>query len=428
MDSTRIADGIPGLNVDWFNYGGLTRDVSLVDLPQSFIDDYDMHLTRGTAAELSGYVHLVDAPAGTAVSVSVPEAGVSLTAKTDANGRASFTATASNLELWSPSTPKLYQVALKTASDAITDQIGFRDIQVQGTDILLNGKPVFLRGANSHAEAPYRLGRVNTDKDVANIFGFLKDLNANFVRLCHYPQDERMERMADKDGFMVWSEIPIWQRINYASPEVYAKAVTMLDEMIRRDRNKASVILWSVANETPDNPVRTDFLTRLVAEARRMDATRPITAAFLQPQTPGNLVKFTDPLGAALDVIGMNEYIGWYTKTAEAADNITWELPQKPILMSEFGAEAKFGDHGDIHQRWAEEQQVNVLQHNVAMFEKIPQVRGYVPWVLMDFRSPGRNLPKLQDGFNRKGLLSEQGEKKLGFLYFQGLYKAKAAQ
>ncbi len=76
-----------------------------------------------------------------------------------------------------------------------------------------------------HAEAPYRTGRVNNDEDVKNIFGFLKDLNANFVRLCHYPHDERMERMADREGVMIWSEIPIWQRISYDKPEVYAKAI-----------------------------------------------------------------------------------------------------------------------------------------------------------------------------------------------------------
>ena len=88
-------------------------------------------------------------------------------------------------------------------------------------------------------------GRVNTDEDVATIFSYLKEMNANFVRLCHYPHDERMTRAADRDGVMVWSEIPNWQHISFDKPEVYAKDVVMLKEMIRRDRNKASVILWS---------------------------------------------------------------------------------------------------------------------------------------------------------------------------------------
>jgi beta-glucuronidase len=130
-----------------------------------------------------------------------------------------------------------------------------------------------------------------------------------------------------------------------------------------------------------------------------------------------------DPLANALDVVGVNEYIGWYQKRPEDADSITWTLPQKPILISEFGAEAKKGVHGGIDQRWAEEQQVNVFQHQFVMLNKIPQLRGLVPWVLMDFRSPTRNIPVLQDGFNRKGLLSEKGEKKQAFDLFQKVYK-----
>ena len=195
----------------------------------------------------------------------------------------------SKLELWSPETPKLYKVELASGSgeqqDKLTDDIGFRDIRVDGTRILLNGKAIFLQGVNVHAEAPYRTGRVCTDDDVKNIFGFLKDLNANFVRLAHYPHDERMEREADRDGIMIWSEIPVWQHISFDKPEVYAKAVAMLNEMIRRDRNKASVILWSVSNETPNNPTRTEFLTNLANEARRLDPTRPITSALHRPSS-----------------------------------------------------------------------------------------------------------------------------------------------
>jgi beta-glucuronidase len=349
---------------------------------------------------------------------------VDTTAQTDVDGKAPFEVKARGLELWSPQTPKLYKVELSAGQDRLTDDIGFRDIRVDGTRILLNGKAVFLQGANMHAEAPYRGGRAATDEDVKNIFAFLKDLNANFVRLAHYPHDERMERMADKQGVMIWSEIPLWQRIDFASPAVYEKATRMLNEMIRRDRNKASVILWSVSNETPNNPTRTEFLTNLANEARKLDATRPITSAMNSARLQdGNKMVLDDPLTKALDVIGVNEYIGWYQGKADDADTMQWVLPEKPILISEFGAEAKFGVHGSPTQRWAEEQQVNVYEHQFLMLNKIPQLRGLVPWVLMDFRSPGRNIPKLQDGYNRKGLLSEKGEKKQAFELFQKTYK-----
>jgi beta-glucuronidase len=432
VDSTRDVDGIPSVGIDWFNYGGLTRDVSLVTLPRQFIDDYDVHLKHGSAFSsanantLAGYVHVEGATAGTNVTLRIPEAGVNTTLKTDAEGRASFDVKASKLDLWSPETPKLYKVELASGEDKLTDDIGFRDIRVDGTKILLNGKPIFLRGVNEHAEAPYRTGRVDNQRDVDDIFAFLKDLNANFVRLCHYPHDERMERTADRDGIMVWSEIPLWQHISFDKPEVYAKATFMLNEMIRRDRNKASVILWSVSNETPNNPTRTQFLTNLANEARRLDPTRPITSALLGPKANGYEMVQDDPFVAALDVVGQNEYVGWYVMRPEDADKIHWTLPQKPILISEFGAEAKQGIHGSKDERWAEEQQVNVYEHQFVMISQIPQVRGLVPWVLMDFRSPTRNIPKLQDGFNRKGLISEDGKKKQAFYLFQKVYKERS--
>ena len=429
VDSTRDVDGIPSVGIDWFNYGGLTRDVSLVTLPMQFIDDYDVHLDHGPtfsaadASTLTGYIHVVGAAAGTPVTLRIPEAGIDASLKTDAEGRAPFDVKATKLELWSPQTPKLYKVELSSGQDRLTDDIGFRDIRVDGTRILLNGTPVFLQGVNVHAEAPYRTGRVCTDQDVQNIFGFLKDMNANFARLAHYPHDERMERTADRDGIMIWAEIPVWQHISYGKPEVYAKAAYMLNEMIRRDRNKASVILWSVSNETPDNPTRTQFLTNLANQARKLDSTRLITSALIGPHPTGNEMVQDDPLIKALDVVGQNEYIGWYLMHPEDADNVKWLLPQKPILISEFGAEAKQGNHGGKDQRWTEEQQVNFYQHQFVMINKIPQVRGLIPWVLMDFRSPTRNIPGLQDGYNRKGLISEDGKKKQAFYLFQKVYK-----
>ena len=435
VDATRLVDGIPSVGYDWFNYGGLTRDVSLITVPTSFIDDYDIHLAHGPVwqpgnMELSGYVHVLDAGAGTPVTIDIPEAGVHAKLTTEANGRAAFTVRASKLTLWSPETPRLYKVALASGTgeqqDRLTDDIGFRDIRVDGTRILLNGKAVFLKGVNVHAEAPLRGGRVDNDQDVATLFTYLKELNVNFARLCHYPHDERMTRAADRDGIMIWSEIPNWQRISFDKPAVYAKDVTMLNEMIRRDRNKASVILWSVSNETPNNPTRTKFLTDLVNEARKLDATRPITSALNSAHIVGETATLNDSLTDSLDVVGVNEYIGWYTGAPKIADTMQWMLPEKPIIMSEFGAEAKSGNHGPDSQRWTEEEQADVYKHQFVMLAKIPQLRGMTPWVLMDFRSTTRNIPKLQDGYNRKGLISEDGKKKQAFFLLQQVYKGNS--
>ncbi len=172
------------------------------------------------------------------------------------------------------------------------------------------------------------------------------------------------------------------------------------------------MVLWSIANETPLTPERTDFLKTLAAGVRSLDSTRLVTAALLV-RSEGHEKYVDDPLGEALDVIGMNEYIGWYEQTPGDADVTHWHIGyDKPLIVSEFGGDAKAGLHGAPTERWTEEYQAGIFEHQLPMLAKIPQFRGLSPWILMDFRSPMRQLPGLQDGFNRKGLISNAGEKR----------------
>jgi beta-glucuronidase len=423
VDNTRIEDGVPTLNTDWWNYGGLTRDVSLVTVPDTFIDDFDLHLSRKDHNTIEGYVHVQGAATGSTVHLSVPELSVSLDATTDSSGRAAISVLPQGLRMWAPETPKLYKVNLASGADTLTDDIGFRTIEVDGTKILLNGKPIFLHGICIHAEAPYRTGRAYSEADVTTLLGWTKELGANFVRLAHYPHDERMTRAADRLGILVWSEIPTYWALHFDDPAVLAKAEQQLHEEQRRDRDQASIILWSVANETPNTPVRTNFLTTLANSAREYDPTRLVTAALLV-RGEGHAKIVDDPLGQALDVIGTNEYIGWYEKTPEDAANTTWSIAyDKPLIMSEFGGGAKAGLHGGDHDRWTEEYQANIFRNQLIMLNKIPQLRGMTPWLLMDFRSPSRVLPGIQDDFNRKGLIAPDGTKKKAFYILQKAYK-----
>ncbi len=434
VNNQRTRDGVPTLNTDWWNYGGLTRDVSLIETPEVFVDDYSLQLQRGQDSKIVGWVHVVSVGAGTQVSIKVPELKLAQTASTDAQGRATFSLDAPNLQRWSPQSPKLYGVQIGAGSDQLKDSIGFRTIEVQGDNILLNGKPIFLRGVSIHAEAPYRSGRAYSQQDAETLLGWAKDLGANFVRLAHYPHDERMTRLADRMGILVWSEVPVYWMIEWENPATLANATNQLHEMIRRDRNKASVILWSVANETPNTPARLAFLKSLVATAHADDPSRLVTAALLVTTTPeskdGNRTKvIDDPLGEYLDVLGCNEYIGWYEGPPELAAHTRWASKyNKPLIMSEFGGDAKFGLHGASDQRWTEEYQENIYHQQIAMLKQIPFLRGMTPWILMDFRSPRRTLPEIQDFYNRKGLVSDQGEKKKAFFMLQEYYKGLAAQ
>ncbi len=425
VDNTRREDNVPTLETDWWNYGGLTREVSLIEVPYTFIDQYDVHLERGEGSTIAGWVHLKNAAEGAKVDIDIPELGAHTSATADAEGRAVIRFDVKGLERWAPETPKLYKVTLRAGTDAVNELIGFRTVETRGNEILLNGKPIFLRGVSVHAEAPYRTGRAYSDKDAETLLGWAKELGCNFVRLAHYPHDETMLRAADRMGVLVWSENPVYWALEFDNPKVLAKAEQQLDEEIDTSRNHAAIILWSMANETPNTAARTQFIETLASRARALDRTRLITAALLV-RAKGDTKIVDDPLGKALDVIGINEYIGWYEGHPESADVTEWDIEyDKPLIVSEFGAGAKAGLHGGADERWTEEYQANVFRHQLPMLNKIPQLRGMSPWVLMDFRSPNRPLTGIQDEFNRKGLISEQGQKKAAFYVLQKAYRDK---
>ena len=425
VDNTRFEDGVPTLQTDWWNYGGLTRSVSLIEVPEAFIDQYDLHLSRAEDSVIEGWVHLEGGQPGAKVEVEIPELSAKTTAQVGEGGRAAIHISVKGLVRWSPETPKLYKVAVSAGQDSIDELMGFRTVETRGTEILLNGKPIFLRGISIHAEAPFRGGRANTDKDAETLLGWAQELGCNFVRLAHYPHDETMLRAADRMGLLVWSENPVYWALQFDNPKVLAKAEQQLDEEIGTSRNHAAIILWSMANETPNTEARTRFIETEAAHARELDPTRLITAALLV-RGEGHTKIIDDPLGKALDVIGFNEYIGWYEGHPESADTTEWHVEyQKPLIVSEFGGGAKAGLHGGENERWTEEYQASIYRHQFGMLNRIPQLRGMSPWVLMDFRSPNRPLVGIQDEFNRKGLISDQGQKKQAFFILQKAYKEK---
>ena len=431
VDNRRRRDGVPTINTDWWNYGGLTRGVSLIEVPETYIHDYFVQLKKGSRNVVAGWVRLNGPRAAQRVTISVPEAAASTTVETDANGYAAINFPA-NLTLWAPDNPKLYDVAITAETDTVHEPIGFRTIETRGGQILLNGKPVFLRGVSVHEEAPFRAGRAFSAEDARTLLGWAREMGCNFVRLAHYPHNENMLREADRMGLMLWSESPIYWTIDWENQETFANASRQVAESVARDKNRASVILWSVANETPVSEPRTAFLTKLVEQVRAQDPTRLLTAA-MEHHSAGatpekNPVVVNDPLGAALDVLGCNEYLGWYDGLPDKADRTEWTIVyDKPLIMSEFGADALYGLHGDAMTRFTEEYQENVFQHQVKMLGRVPNLQGTTPWVLMDFRSPRRSLPGIQDYFNRKGLVSVRGEKKKAFFVMQEFYRSRVA-
>jgi beta-glucuronidase len=423
VDNKRRLDAVPTLMTDWWNYGGLTREVKLVETPATFLHDYLIQLQKGSRQRVSGWVKLAGEKLKQRVTVRIPEAGITKTFNTDERGFAEVDFNA-DLKLWSPESPKLYDLIVEAETDQVRDQIGFRSIETRGTDILLNGRPIFLHGVCIHEEAPLRGGRAYSHEDARTLLGWAKELGANFVRLAHYPHNEFMIREADRLGILVWSEIPVYWTIQWENAATLENARNQLGEMIARDKNRAAVVIWSVANETPLSDARLAFLKNLIAHARSLDSSRLMSAAMERHYINETTQMIDDPLGEYLDVLGCNEYVGWYDGLPEKADRLEWRSKyQKPLVMSEFGGDALYGQHGDASTRWTEEYQESIYQHQIAMLKKIPFLRGTSPWILTDFRSPRRPLPNIQDYWNRKGLISNRGEKKKAFYVLQQWYK-----
>ena len=416
------------METDWWNFGGLTRDVMLVETPMAHIDDYEIKLEEGSLSKITGKVKLNLPVADVRIDVKIGDLKLNQKLTTDARGEASFTFDKKAPILWTPETPRLYDVELKCNGEKIEDQIGFRHIEVRGQQLLLNGKPIFLRGVSVHEEAPYRTGRCIAEKDDSTLISWSKFLGANFLRLAHYPHNEKMVRMAERNGIMLWSEIPVYWTLDWTNPNTFACASRQLKEMIDRDHNRCGVIVWSIGNELPKGEARDNFLRRLAQQVKQADQERLLSMAMTIDGAGENTSTITDPLLSVVDIIGVNEYIGWYGGTAADCNSRRWSIPsQKPIIVTEFGAGAVAGRFGDVTEKWTEEYQAEVFRRQLAMWSRQPAFVGVSPWVLMDFHSPRRMNHDTQNFFNRKGIISERGQTKQAFYVLQDFFKQKGA-
>ena len=424
VDNKRHAEDVPTQIFDWWNYGGITRDVMLVKVLPVYLEDYNLQLTSLEGRQLAFSVKLNKAEADHTVTLNIPELKLKKTIKTTADGTASINMKAKP-QLWCPENPKRYQVEITLDNSMIADSIGFRMIETRGKQILLNGKPIFLKGISIHEEKPNGGGRANSTEDAHTLLSWAKELGCNFVRLAHYPHNEYMVREAERMGIMVWSEIPCYWTIDWKNAKTFENAKQQLTDMIHRDHNRANVIIWSIANETPHSAERDAFLSRLAKHARSLDNTRLISMAMEVTGAANYVNRLNDNMNEYVDVVSFNQYIGWY-RDVNDAPKMTWEIPyNKPVIISEFGGGAKYGYHGAKNQRWTEEFQENLYRENTAMLDKIDGLAGTTPWILKDFRSPRRVLPDIQDYYNRKGLFSDKGEKKLAFYVLKQWYEGK---
>jgi len=428
VNNQRLKDGIPGLGFDWFNYGGITRDVNLVETDNSFISDYFIQLKKHSFNEVQGWVKLNGAHSRQNVEIKIPELKIVYKSKSDDTGLAEVKFS-SGFDLWSPENPRLYKIIIQCETDTIVDNIGFRSIEAKGSKILLNGKPVFLKGINIHEENPFRVARAFSESDASILLTWAKELGCNMVRLAHYPHNEYMIRLAEKMGIMVWDEIPVYQQVEFSTPGVSNKMDLMMREMINRDKNRCGVIVWSLSNETSPSPSRDRALVNLSDKCRLLDSTRLITSVINDQHYNNNAINVWDTLYRHFDIISLNEYLGWYVPWQGRPEDVKWNFvcKDKPIVISEFGGEALYGNNKgpkDEAASWSEEYQEQIFKDQVEMLKAIPDLCGTFPWLLVDYRSPGRMHPVYQNGWNRKGLLSDHGDKKKAWYILKAYYES----
>ncbi|MEZ0453848.1 glycoside hydrolase family 2 protein [Sphingobacterium thalpophilum] len=430
VNNTRRVDAIPAMAFDWWNYGGITRDVFLIRTPSVFIDDYFIQLDKTGADKINASVKLSEKKANIPVTIEIPELQLKQTLMTDAHGEIKTAFVSQKIKRWSPSAPTLYQVKISSPDDQIEEEIGFRNVWVKGEDVYLNGQSIFLKSISFHEEIPQRRGRAFSQADAAMLLSEAKALGCNMIRLAHYPQNEHIVRMAEKMGFLLWEEIPVWQGIDFDNEATEEKATKMMREMVARDKNRCALTFWGVANETQPSESRNTFIRQLIATCRSMDTTRLITAAFdlVRFDKERQMFVMDDPFIKELDVVAVNKYMGWYHPWPVAPDKAKWEVAKgQPLIISEFGGEALSGKTGDadVVSSWSEDYQATLYKNNLEMFKHIPNLRGTSPWVLFDFRSPFRFHPTNQEGWNRKGLISDQGYRKKAWFLMKAYYDSK---
>ena len=422
VDSTRRPEQVPTENTDWFNYGGIFRDIELINVPGTYIKSFKVSLVPdGRFDKISVYVGVSYGSAAydlPPVRLTIPELRVDeVIPVTDGSGEKIINASP---RLWGPEDPYIYDVNVSFGEDSVSDRVGFREIRVSGRDIMLNGKSIFLKGISAHEESVAH-GRALTDGERCENLRLAKELGCNFMRVAHYPHHENMARLADELGIMLWEEIPVYWAIRFERDETYEDALNQLSELIERDHNRASVIIWSVGNENADTDSRLSFMKRLADYAHAADPSRLVSAACLVDAEENRIA---DRLADSLDIIGINEYCGWYTPDFEMLPSLMKNSdPDKPVIITEFGADAMRGNTGDPAQKGTEEYQAHIYELQLETLLKIDYIKGISPWILYDFRCP-RRTSAIQKYYNRKGLLDEtKTYRKPAFYVLQKYYK-----
>ncbi|XP_044728387.1 beta-glucuronidase-like isoform X2 [Chrysoperla carnea] len=422
---------------DFFNYAGIHRPVVLYTTPRIYIDDISIntYIYLGKAfidfvVHTAGYYEDETPPFCQVKLLDKSDSHVGFTYNTSGNDSCKGQLVVDHPILWwpylmHPNPGYMYKLEVllidlegnndiePTPIDIYRLPFGIRTIRWTNKSFLINEKPVYLRGFGRHEDSDIR-GKGLDLPLIAKDYNLIKWIGANTYRTSHYPYAEEIMDFADETGIMIIDECPSVDTVNY-SPSLLAKHQRSLTELIQRDKNRPSVIAWSIANEPRTHLVAADEYFGAVANhVRSLDVTRPVTIALARHYNE-------DKAGKHLDIISFNRYNGWYSNAGRIdliIDNVIREATawhkkyNKPVLMSEYGADTLNGLHLSPGFVWSEEYQVELMSRHFEAFDVLRKAGFFIGefiWNFADFKT-AQSYTRV--GGNRKGLFTRDRQPK----------------
>ena len=430
----------------WWNYGGILREVYLQRVDRIDITNVvvrpDLPCAACAATVLARVVVRNYGDRTTRVRITGSFGGVPLNLGTRRVGARRFASFETRLRvarprLWSPASPHLYpaRFTVRAGKQRVLGyklSSGIRSITVSGGHLLLNGRPLQLRGVGLHEDDPVAGFAIDSARR-AQIIAQAKELGATVIR-SHYPLHPQMHELADRVGLLVWSEIPVYAiKTQYLKREAVRKlAARELEDNIIANQNHPSILLWSIGNELSarPGPVQQSYIERAVSQAKALDPSRPVALAVAGYPSAGCRSQY-----AALDVIGINDYFGWYPgpngqiadrdALPDYLDSVHACYPKKAIFASEFGAEAN--RDGPVEEKGTFSYQQDFVNYHLGIYAQRPWLSGAIYWALQEFRVrpnwDGGN-PRPFPPVHEKGLLRFDGTKKPAWFDVQRLFAA----
>lgn len=410
-----FAQSYPAVPYDFFPFGGIQRSVYLYTSPKTRIEDITIvSEINNKTAEVQFTVELSNSFTGR-LEAEADGKVVNICCKN--TNSVSGKIILDNVRLWDIGKPNLYTLTVRLINDTVTDEyketFGVREIKVENNKLILNGREIFLKGFGKHEDF-HIIGKGFIHAVTVKDFALMKDIGANSFRTSHYPYDENILDMADKEGMLVIAETPFvgLNNRNYTD-EVLEKAVSVINEMIKRDKNHPSIIMWSLANEPMIETDEGENFFKVMAEtARKLDSTRPITfVAFYEPENTRGMQYY--------DICCINKYYGWYEWPGQIEESLDefikcadrfYKKFGKGIILTEFGADAIAGIHTEPPQMFSEEYQAKMIKLQYEKFTELPYAIGTHVWAFADFKT-AQTISRIV--FNRKGVFTREREPKL---------------